>query len=311
MAGPFSFPIPVDPTMTLIARPTLAPPCPAPVRMGTQALDFSSTRHIMGVLNVTPDSFSDGGLYDEHTRAIARALEMIEQGAHIIDVGGESTRPGSDPVGVEEELRRVVPVIEGIKARAPNALISIDTTKALVASHACAAGAGMINDISGLMFDPDMAHVAARTGAALVVMHIKDIPKTMQDDPTYDDVVEHVRASLAHSIERATHAGVDPTQIIVDPGIGFGKTVAHNYELMRHIGVFADMGHAVLLGVSRKSVLGATLADGRPASERVWATAAAVSCGIWSGAHMVRVHDIEQMADVVKVAQAFCGVGDV
>lgn len=294
--------------MSFIARPTLAPPCPAPVRMGHAALDFSSTRHIMGVLNVTPDSFSDGGLYDEHARAVARALEMIAQGAHIIDVGGESTRPGSEPVSLSEELRRVVPVVRGILERAPLALISIDTTKAEVAAQACAAGAGMINDISGLTFDPDMAQVAARAGAALVVMHIKDIPRTMQDDPTYDDVVGHVRASLARSIERAVRAGVDASQIIVDPGIGFGKTVAHNYELMRHIGVFADMGHAVLLGVSRKSVLGATLADGRPASERVWATAAAVSCGIWSGAHMVRVHDVEQMADVVKIAQAFCGV---
>lgn len=294
--------------MTFIARPCPSPPAPAPVRMGTHTLDFRHARPIMGVLNVTPDSFSDGGLYDDHARAVRRAVQMLGQGAQIIDVGGESTRPGSEPVTLEEELRRVIPVIEGIRDSAPQALISIDTTKAEVAAQACAAGAHMINDISGLRFDAGMARVAARTGAALVVMHIQNVPKNMQHNPTYDDVVAHVRASLARSVAEATRAGVDPAQILVDPGIGFGKTVAHNYALMRHIGEFADMGHAVLLGVSRKSVLGATLGDDRPADERVWATAAAVACGIWSGAHMVRVHDVQQMADVVKIAQAFCGL---
>lgn len=262
----------------------------------------------MGVINVTPDSFSDGGLYTETERALAHALAMIDDGAQIIDVGGESTRPGAADVTEDEERRRVLPLIERLHDARPDCIISIDTTKASVAKAACDAGATMINDISGLTFDPLMARTAAETGAALVVMHIQGKPRTMQHNPTYDDVVEDIRASLQESIQRARRAGVELAQIIVDPGIGFGKTIAHNYTLMQHLHRFVEMGHAVLLGPSRKSFLGAQLGRPTKPDERVWATAAAVAIGIYAGAHIVRVHDVAQMRDVVRIAEACSGV---
>lgn len=262
----------------------------------------------MGIVNVTPDSFSDGGLYNNHDAALSHALRLIDAGADIIDVGGESTRPGADAVTEQEEIDRVVPVIERIHNARPDVMLSIDTTKAHVAKAACDVGATMINDISGLQFDPNMAQTAAQTKAALVIMHIQGKPRTMQQSPMYDDVVEDVARILTSGIEQAMAAGVEKTQIIVDPGIGFGKTVDQNYELIRGLPRFVEMEHMILLGTSRKSFMGATLDRDTTPDERVWATAASVACGIYAGAHIVRVHDVAQMYDVVQIAQACCGV---
>jgi dihydropteroate synthase len=259
----------------------------------------------MGVVNVTPDSFSDGGLFLQAQRAIAHGEEMAARGAAILDVGGESTRPGAAPVGEQEELDRVLPVVEGL-ARNTDALISIDTTKAAVARAALDAGAHVINDVSALGFDPDMARVAAESGAPLVLMHIRGTPETMQRDVHYDDVVAEVLGFLDARVQRALDAGVARTQIALDPGFGFGKEVAHNFRLVRELHRLAERGLPILFGPSRKSSLGAVV-GGKPPAERVWATAGAVACGVFAGAHMLRVHDVAQMADVVAVAQAVCG----
>ncbi len=259
----------------------------------------------MGVVNVTPDSFSDGGLFIEATRAIAHGEAMAARGASILDVGGESTRPGAAPVGAQEELDRVIPVVEGL-ARRTDALISIDTTKASVARAAVDAGAHIINDVSALGFDPDMAGVAADTGAPLILMHIRGTPETMQRDVRYDDVVAEVIDFLEARVQRALDAGVSREQLALDPGFGFGKEVAHNFRLVRELHRLAELGLPILFGPSRKSSLGAVV-GGKPPEERVWATAAAVACGVFAGAHILRVHDVAEMIDVVAVAQAVCG----
>lgn len=288
----------------ILARP-IELPAPAPWRCGDRELRFDRGRHVMGVVNVTPDSFSDGGLFLQAQRAIAHGEEMAEHGAAILDVGGESTRPGAAPVGEQEELDRVLPVVEGL-ARNTDALISIDTTKAAVARAALDAGAHIINDVSALGFDPDMARVAAESGAPLVLMHIRGTPETMQRDVHYDDVVAEVLGFLDARVQRALDAGVARTQIALDPGFGFGKEVAHNFRLVRELHRLAERGLPILFGPSRKSSLGAVV-GGKPPAERVWATAGAVACGVFAGAHMLRVHDVAQMADVVAVAQAVCG----
>ncbi|KAK7499886.1 hypothetical protein BaRGS_00008977 [Batillaria attramentaria] len=256
----------------------------------------------MGILNVTPDSFSDGGLYLDADKAVAHGLDMAAKGADIIDVGGESTRPGAEPVEEEEEMRRVLPVIERL-ARGTDALLSVDTNKATVARAALKAGASIVNDISGLGFDPRMAGVVAEEDAALVLMHIKGTPNDMNVCPTYDDVVQEVTQYFRERLSYAQAAGVDLDRVVLDPGIGFGKTTRHNYTLLRDLGRLAELGRPILLGTSRKRFIGEAIGN-KPAEERVWGTAASVACGVFTGAHIVRVHDVPEMVDVVRVTEA-------
>lgn len=256
----------------------------------------------MGILNVTPDSFSDGGRYFDLEAAVRKGLEMVEDGADFIDVGGESTRPGSEPILLEEELRRVLPVIERL-AKAAAIPISIDTYKSEVARRALGAGAVVVNDISGLHFDPRIADVAAEHRASLVLMHIKGTPRTMQWNPEYDNVVEEVCDYLAEAISIAERRGV--SQIFVDPGIGFGKRLEHNLELFRRLGEFKRFGYPVLVGPSRKSFIGRILE--LPVEERLEGTAAAVAASILNGASVVRVHDVKEMKRVARVVDAIAG----
>jgi dihydropteroate synthase len=260
---------------------------------------------VMGVLNVTPDSFSDGGKFLDVDRAVEHAREMSHAGADIIDIGGESTRPGAVPVSAEEESRRVLPVIERLR----DLVVSVDTTKASVAEKALAAGARIVNDISALRFDPRMIDVVRDAGAGVVLMHMQGTPQTMQQRPQYDDVVAEVRSFLAGRIAFAESRGLKKSQIAVDPGIGFGKTVEHNLQLLARLGEFDSLGCALLVGTSRKSFIGKVLgapraAPGREADERLWGTAATVAWAVAQGAHVVRVHDVAEMADVVRMVEA-------
>jgi len=257
----------------------------------------------MGILNVTPDSFSDGGQFIDVDAAVEHALAMARGGADIIDVGGESTRPGAESVSVDEELRRVVPVIERL-AEAVDVLISIDTAKPAVARAALAAGAAIVNVITGLHGDEALARVAAEFGAAVIVMHIKGTPRTMQQNPVYDDLLGEVIAYLRESIAIAERNGVPAERVIVDPGIGFGKTVRHNLELMARLRELEVLGRPILVGTSRKSTIGKI--TGKPADARQFGTAATVAICIANGAGIVRVHDVPEMADVVKMADAIC-----
>jgi len=259
----------------------------------------------MGVVNVTPDSFSDGGDYFARDRAVDRGIELDEQGADIVDIGGESTRPGADPVPTDEELDRVLPVVEQLDDRT-DALLSIDTTKAEVAHHALESGADLVNDISGLRFDEEMADVIADAGCPCILMHIQGTPETMQESFEYDDVVDDIRSYFEGCLERAADAGVAREAIVLDPGIGFGKTVEQNYRLVRELHAFFELGRPLLLGTSRKSFLGAVLE--KPPKERVWGTAASVACGLFAGADIVRVHDVAEMYDVVRVTEAIAGI---
>jgi dihydropteroate synthase len=258
----------------------------------------------MGVLNVTPDSFSDGGNFLNPSRAIEHALEMERAGAGIIDIGGESTRPGSTGTPAETELARILPVLTGLR----NSLkipISIDTRKSQVAEAAIAAGAQMINDVSGLKHDPRIAQVAARHRVPLILMHMRGEPASMQEGPFARDVIKDVLYSLRASVKGARKAGVPKSQIILDPGIGFGKSFDQNYELLRKLPQFARLGYPLLVGTSRKGFLGDTLSrDGKPAppDDRLWATAATVTASILGGAHIVRVHDVTEMVQVTRVA---------
>lgn len=264
-------------------------------------LDGSRTQ-LMGVINVTPDSFSDGGETLDVERAIERGVEMANAGALVLDIGGESTRPGAEPVSAAAEIARVVPVIEGLRERS-DALLSVDTTKALVAERACAAGADIINDISGLTFEPDLAAVAAAAGASLIVMHIQGTPLTMQRAPRYADLESEVAGFLEAAVARAVAAGVPRERVMVDPGIGFGKRLEHNLALIAGCGALGRrLQRPVLMGVSRKSFLAAI--TGRPVHERLAGTAAAVCACVLAGAAMVRVHDVAEMRDVVLVADA-------
>jgi len=259
---------------------------------------------LMGVLNVTPDSFSDGGKFLDPQRAVEHALEMERAGADLLDIGGESTRPGSTGTSAETELARILPVLEGLR-RALKIPIAIDTSKSQVAEAAISAGAQMINDISGLRFDPRIAEVAHRRGVPLILMHMRGEPATMQKGPFALDVMKDVAQGLRASIRKARAAGVRKSQIIVDPGIGFGKSFEQNYELLRKLPELAKLGHPLLVGTSRKGFLGTTLArNGKPAppEERLWATAATVTASILGGAHIVRVHDVAEMAQVARVA---------
>ncbi len=256
---------------------------------------------IMGVLNVTPDSFSDGGRFLDPAAALAQAETMVAEGADLIDVGAESTRPGSGPVDEPEELRRLMPVIEALAPRIAVPL-SVDTTKAGVAQRALDAGASLVNDISALRFDPRMAPVVAKTGAGVVLMHMQGTPQTMQRAPQYGDVVTEVRAFLAARMTAALEAGIRPDQILLDPGFGFGKTVAHNLTLLARLDEVATLGRPVVAGVSRKTFIGQTLA--REVGDRLMGTAAAVALAVERGARLVRVHDVGAIRDVVRITEA-------
>lgn len=262
------------------------------------------TPRVMGIVNVTPDSFSDGGRTASVGDAVARAVSLVEEGADILDIGGESSRPGSSPVPLDEELRRVVPVIDAL-ARQVAVPLSIDTTKAEVARAALAAGATIVNDITALGGDPAMAQVVRDFEAGVVLMHMRGAPQTMQDDPRYEDVVRDVRDFLARRIEWAAAHGIPPSRIAIDPGIGFGKTAAHNLELLRNLERFATLGCALLVGVSRKGFLGGL--TGRPVDQRGAASVAASLAACVRGASVVRVHDVGPMADAIKVWAAVRG----
>jgi dihydropteroate synthase len=257
----------------------------------------------MGVVNVTPDSFSDGGLYLDPEAAIAHGRELAAAGAEILDVGGESTRPGAEPVEEAEELRRVVPVIRGLSDL--ECEISVDTSKAAVAEAALDAGAEIVNDVSALRGDPEMAAVCAGRGATVVLMHMRGEPRTMQEDPRYEDVVTEVKDFLAERLEAATSAGIAEERIWLDPGIGFGKTVVHNLELLRRLGELRDLGRPLVIGTSRKSFIGKL--DGSPASERLGGTIASSVLAAAEGAEVLRVHDVAEMRQALTVAGAVLG----
>ena len=259
---------------------------------------------IMGVVNVTPDSFSDGGLFLDAVAAVEHGRRLAAEGAAILDVGGESTRPGAGPVSEDEELRRVLPVVErlvGGEGAAPR--LSIDTTKATVARAALGAGATIVNDVSAFRFDPAMAGLVAETGADCCLMHMLGEPRTMQDDPRYDDVVSDVKAFLEERLAFAVSEGVDESHVWLDPGIGFGKTVEHNLELLRRLDEIVAIGRPVAIGTSRKSFLG-KLAGGRDEGERLPGTIATNVLALERGATVFRVHDVAQNADALAVAAA-------
>jgi len=258
---------------------------------------------LMGVVNVTPDSFSDGGLYLDPEAAIAHGRGLAEAGAEILDVGGESTRPGAEAVPEEEELRRVVPVVQGLVAT--EARVSVDTSKAAVAAAAIDAGAAIVNDVTALRGDPEMAALCAERGTTVVLMHMRGKPRTMQDDPRYDDVVAEVKAFLAERLQAAVAAGIAEDDVWLDPGIGFGKTAAHNMELLRRLGELRDLGRPLVIGTSRKSFIGRV--DGSAAGERLGGTIASSVLAAAEGAELLRVHDVAEVRQALAVATAILG----
>jgi dihydropteroate synthase len=281
------------------------------LRSGT--LTLGKRTLVMGVLNVTPDSFSDGGKFFDAKRAVQHALAMQNDGADIVDVGAESTRPGSEEISVAEELSRLLPVLERLRCKL-KIPISVDTQKATVAEMALGAGAEIINDISGLRSDPELARVAARHGAALILMHMRGTPKTMQKGPFARNVTRDVVSGLRQSIATAKKYGVARSQIVIDPGIGFGKNYAQNYELLAKLPELAKLGYPLMTGTSRKGFLGATLAkNGKPApvEGRIWATAATVAASILNGAHVVRVHDVAEMKQIALVTDALLSLNTI
>jgi dihydropteroate synthase len=258
---------------------------------------------LMGVVNVTPDSFSDGGLYLDPDQAIAHGHQLAEDGAEILDVGGESTRPGAEAVPEAEELRRVIPVIQGLVAT--QAQISIDTSKAAVAAAALDAGAEIVNDVTALRGDPGMASLCAERDAIVVLMHMRGRPRTMQEDPRYEDVVAEVKAFLAERLGAARAAGIAEERVWLDPGIGFGKTAAHNMELLRRLGELRDLGRPLVIGTSRKSFIGKV--DGSAAGERLGGTIASSMLAAAEGAEVLRVHDVAEVRQALAVATAILG----
>lgn len=285
--------------MNTIAESTMVLQC------REKTFDVSRRTCIMGILNVTPDSFSDGGKYTTTESAHQKAIQMIEDGADIIDIGGESTRPkglygnGAKKISSQEEMDRVLPVIEKISSSI-DTILSIDTYKSEVAQEALKAGVSMVNDISGLSFDHNIAAVVSQYNAALVIMHIQGTPETMQADPSYDDVVAEVRSFLEHSVDKAKAAGV--RSIIVDPGIGFGKNLKHNLTLLKNLSLLKDLGQPILIGTSRKGFLGSLLE--LPVDQRIEGTAASVAVAMLNGANIIRVHDVKEMKRVAVVVDA-------
>jgi dihydropteroate synthase len=256
---------------------------------------------IMGVINVTPDSFSDGGQLLDPQRAIDAGVQMVADGADLLDVGGESTRPGAEPLGEHEERRRVLPVIEGLSARV-TVPISIDTYKPTVADAALRVGASIVNDISGLRYEPDLAGVVANNRAVIVLMHTRGRSRDMYGEADYHDVVDEVLDELRESVAFATGAGIPADRVIVDPGLGFAKEASQTYETLARLDEFSELGRPLLVGPSRKRFLARALGSDVPASGRDWATAAAVAAAVLAGAHIVRVHAVREMAQVARVS---------
>lgn len=265
------------------------------------SFDCSQRSLIMGIVNVTPDSFSDGGHFFEKDKAVRQGIRLRDQGADILDIGGESTRPGSRPVSAQEEMDRVCPVIEGLASEV-DVPISIDTYKSEVADQGIKSGAKIINDISGLRFDEKMPGVAVKHDAGLIIMHIKGTPRDMQKDPDYRNLFSEIIIYLEEGMSKAWEAGLERTRIALDPGIGFGKTLEHNLSIMGHLERFSIMRRPLLLGVSRKSFLGSI--TGEDVDNRLFGTAAAVAVCISKGAHILRVHDVKEMAEVSRVSDA-------
>ena len=269
---------------------------------GDRAWTLAGDGRVMGILNVTPDSFSDGGLYAGVDAAIEHGLRMAREGADIIDVGGESTRPGAGAVDAEAESERVVPVVREL-SRQLDVPISIDTAKAPVARAAFAAGAAIVNDVSGLRRDPAMIDVVRQTGAGCVAMHMRGTPETMQTETTYGDLIGDILDYFTETLELTRGAGIPDTRVMLDPGIGFAKSAEQNLELIMNVDRFRSLGRPVLMGPSRKSFIGKILGREAP-TERAWGTAAAVACCIMRGADVVRVHDVKEMVDAARVAAA-------
>jgi dihydropteroate synthase len=263
---------------------------------------------IMGVLNITPDSFSDGGRYLTEESALERALEMIKSGADMIDIGGESSRPGSIAVSEEEEIARIVPVIKRLRALS-TVIISADTYKIRVAEAAIEAGADLINDITALTGDNDMVDMIARNNAGVILMHMRGVPGTMQDDPYYDDIIGDIKRYLTKAVLKAINAGIMPGKIMVDPGIGFGKTLEHNLLILKHLDLFKEVGKPVVVGVSRKSFIGQL--TGKEVSDRLAGTIAATTVSIINGADVVRVHDISEIKDATKIVDGIINMNGV
>jgi len=269
--------------------------------LGSRRQDLGERTFVMGIVNVSPDSFYDGGRHFSTDAAVKHGLRLAGEGADLLDVGGESSRPGADPVPLDEEKRRVLPVIERLRAEC-DVPVSVDTHKAAVAEEALGAGAVMVNDISGLRFDPRMAGVVAAAGAALIVMHMRGEPGTMQDAPKYGNVMAEIVMELGRAVDRAVEGGIDREQILVDPGIGFGKRLEHNLHIFRHLSELRVLGRPVVVGPSRKSFIG-TISD-LPPEERLEGTIAAVCQSVAAGANVVRVHDVAAVRRSVQVADA-------
>ena len=284
--------------MTTRQRYTLPLPGRAPLILGERTL-------VMGIINVTPDSFADGGLRFDPARAIDDGWQMLEDGADILDVGGESTRPGAEPLDADAELQRILPVVEGLAGRP---VISVDTYKAVVAREALARGASIINDISALRYDPALAAVAADSGAAVVLMHNRGRSRDMYREAEYADAPEEIAAELSDAMRDAVAAGIAPDAIILDPGLGFAKQARHSFEALAALGHLASLGRPLLSGPSRKSFLKQAVGD-LPPPERDWGTAGAVAVSVLLGAHIVRVHAVREMVQVVRVADAVLAAG--
>lgn len=271
------------------------------LKWSDRVLELGRRTHVMGVLNVTPDSFSDGGLYFDRTTAIEHALKMVEEGADIIDVGGESTRPYSEGISVAEEMDRVIPVIEAITREVP-VPVSIDSCKGEVVGAALKAGASIVNDISALRFDETMGAIVAKAGVPVVLMHMKGTPRDMQEAPQYEDLISEIMNFLRDAAGHAADSGIKKELIIIDPGIGFGKTFDHNLEIIRGFSRFRELGMPLLFGPSNKAFIGKIL--GREPHERDTGTMAAIAAGIMNGAHIVRVHNVKKAVETVKIVDA-------
>jgi len=271
------------------------------VACGRYRLKLSEKTQVMGIINITPDSFSDGGAYFDRSQALRRIEEIDREGADIIDIGGESTRPGALEVSREEELDRVIPIVEKA-SRQFDKPISIDTRKAEVAEEALKAGATIVNDISGLRHDPRMGKVVAHYEAAVIIMHMRGEPRTMQNDPRYDDLMGEILEELAQSAAAALESGIGREKIIIDPGIGFGKTARHTMEILKRLGELKSIGYPIAIGTSRKSFIGTI--TGRDVHDRLWGSVASAVIAVLHGANIIRAHDVRQTVDAVKVADA-------